>query len=92
MERLDRRQAVRHWVLVPAFAGSNPAGPATHKKKAFRSYFCASVGAVEYEPKVRIPNEVRDSPILPVQPFFMQGKPPLIAGEEGLQVGRNRTA
>ena len=25
---LDRRQAVRHWVLVPAFAGSNPAGPA----------------------------------------------------------------
>ena len=26
--RLDRRQAVRHWVLVPAFAGSNPAGPA----------------------------------------------------------------
>ena len=29
--RLDRRQAVRHWVLVPAFAGSNPAGPATMK-------------------------------------------------------------
>ena len=27
--RLDRRQAVRHWVLVPAFAGSNPADPAT---------------------------------------------------------------
>ena len=25
---MDRRQAVRHWVLVPAFAGSNPAGPA----------------------------------------------------------------
>ena len=28
MATLDRRQAVRHWVLVPAFAGSNPAGPA----------------------------------------------------------------
>ena len=25
---MDRRQVVRHWVLVPAFAGSNPAGPA----------------------------------------------------------------
>ena len=42
---LDRRQAVRHWVLVPAFAGSNPAGPAKHKKKTFRSYFYAFVCA-----------------------------------------------
>ena len=25
---LGRRQVVRHWVLVPAFAGSNPAVPA----------------------------------------------------------------
>lgn len=25
---VDRRQVVRHWVLVPAFAGSNPADPA----------------------------------------------------------------
>ena len=25
---VGRRQAVRHWVLVPAFAGSNPAVPA----------------------------------------------------------------
>ena len=27
--RLGRGQAVRHRVLIPAFAGSNPAGPAT---------------------------------------------------------------
>ena len=27
--RLGRRQVVRHRVLIPAFAGSNPAGPAT---------------------------------------------------------------
>lgn len=38
---LDRRQAVRHWVLVPAFAGSNPAGPAIFvsrkiKKRGYR--------------------------------------------------------
>ncbi len=26
--RLGRRQVVRHRVLIPAFAGSNPAGPA----------------------------------------------------------------
>ncbi len=26
---LGRRQVVRHRVLIPAFAGSNPAGPAT---------------------------------------------------------------
>ena len=25
---MGRRQAVRHWVLIPACAGSNPAGPA----------------------------------------------------------------
>ena len=25
---MGRRQVVRHWVLVPAFAGSNPAVPA----------------------------------------------------------------
>ena len=25
---MGRRQVVRHWVLVPAFAGSNPADPA----------------------------------------------------------------
>ena len=30
---VDRRQAVRHWVLVPAFAGSNPAGSAIGIKK-----------------------------------------------------------
>ena len=30
---LDRRQAVRHWVLVPAFAGSNPAGPARIRRR-----------------------------------------------------------
>ena len=34
---LDRRQAVRHWVLVPAFAGSNPAGPAIFFTKKSKS-------------------------------------------------------
>ena len=34
---LDRRQAVRHWVLVPAFAGSNPAGPAIFLQKIQKS-------------------------------------------------------
>ena len=36
---MDRRQVVRHWVLVPAFAGSNPAGLATRKKKPARVCF-----------------------------------------------------
>ena len=30
---MGRRQAVRHWVLVPAFAGSNPADPANFTKE-----------------------------------------------------------
>ena len=37
---MDRRQAVRHWVLVPAFAGSNPAGPAIHDNFAQMGVFC----------------------------------------------------
>ena len=28
LSRLGRRQVVRHRVLIPVFAGSNPAGPA----------------------------------------------------------------
>ena len=36
---LDRRQAVRHWVLVPAFAGSNPAGPASLIELPIRAFF-----------------------------------------------------
>ena len=28
-DTMGRRQVVRHRVLIPAFAGSNPAGPAT---------------------------------------------------------------
>ena len=40
---LDRRQAVRHWVLVPAFAGSNPAGPAIQVKIAHLGIFSASL-------------------------------------------------
>ena len=44
--RLDRRQAVRHWVLVPAFAGSNPAGPATMKQETPEGRFFVSLLAV----------------------------------------------
>ena len=40
---LDRRQAVRHWVLVPAFAGSNPAGPAILAKSPYKGIFLASL-------------------------------------------------
>ena len=36
---MDRRQAVRHWVLVPAFAGSNPAGPASLIELPIRAFF-----------------------------------------------------
>ena len=39
---MGRRQVVRHWVLVPAFAGSNPADPATEKDRVFALSF--SVG------------------------------------------------
>ena len=31
---------VRHWVLVPAFAGSNPAGSAKTKIESLLSDFC----------------------------------------------------
>ena len=41
--RLDRRQAVRHWVLVPAFAGSNPAGPATMKQETPEGFIFLSI-------------------------------------------------
>ena len=27
---MGRRQAVRHWILIPAFAGSIPAAPAIY--------------------------------------------------------------
>ena len=40
---VGRRQAVRHWVLVPAFAGSNPAVPAKfdrNKLSLFWAIFC----------------------------------------------------
>ena len=35
--RVGRRQVVRHRVLIPAFAGSNPAGPATHQDRQMES-------------------------------------------------------
>ena len=37
---MGRRQVVRHWVLVPAFAGSNPAGPAkfVHNYYPYQKY------------------------------------------------------
>ena len=43
IEVLDRRQAVRHWVLVPAFAGSNPAGPAIKVKRRHLGVFSCSL-------------------------------------------------
>ena len=51
---LGLRQVVRQRVLVPSFAGSNPAGPATMKqKKTRRVYFFVSsfaVGDAGFEP------------------------------------------
>lgn len=32
---MGRRQVVRHWVLVPAFAGSSPADPAKLCKRKY---------------------------------------------------------
>jgi hypothetical protein len=31
---LGRRQAVRHWILIPAFEGSIPSAPAIRKRHA----------------------------------------------------------
>ena len=62
---LDRRQAVRHWVLVPAFAGSNPAGPAIENIRAFARVF-SIVRVAGYEPKVR--TERSEAVILPAHP------------------------
>ena len=35
---MDLRQVVRQRVLVPSFAGSNPAGPATQKESPLRLF------------------------------------------------------
>ena len=79
--RLDRRQAVRHWVLVPAFAGSNPAGPATMKQETPEGRFFVSLLAVNetgFEPKVRpMPGRLRRRRIvyiLPVHCFLVVKK------------------
>ena len=49
---LDRRQAVRHWVLVPAFAGSNPAGPATMLESPIWRFFVYHVYVIMEEKEV----------------------------------------
>ena len=50
--RLDRRQVVRHWVLVPAFAGSNPAGPA-NQERARRAIFVGRQDESQDSPNAR---------------------------------------
>ena len=47
---MDRRQVVRHWVLVPAFAGSNPAGPAITCKCSRGHFLFGDIGTFRFGP------------------------------------------
>lgn len=40
---LGIRQVVRHWVLVPAFGGSNPSSPARENTSAFAGVFSVMI-------------------------------------------------
>ncbi len=81
---LGLRQVVRQRVLVPSFAGSNPAGPATKKQKnSRREIFCF----FERAERVQDSNQVRPMPgrlrqrrivyILQAQPKHKHNKSPL---------------
>ncbi len=46
---MGRRQVVRHWVLVPAFAGSNPADPAKYNRLGLVSSLLYLMDSPEFE-------------------------------------------
>ena len=51
---MGRRQAVRHWVLISAYAGSNPAAPANVEQGCVITGLKQSVGVAQaagFEPK-----------------------------------------
>ncbi len=46
---MGRRQAVSHWILIPAFAGSNPAAPVSSIMKTFLQYALKEGMEVDHE-------------------------------------------